>query len=216
MITTNILDRVFRILHNNKTASCYTIEKGDQQYLVTASHVFNGIDNINELKIYHDDKWKILPVKVAFNSLDVGDTIVFKLEKDISPRHKIEYGMGDVLLYTTAYFLGFPFGISISGGELFNKFPIPFVKSGIISNTDSSKHGLITIFLDGHNNKGFSGGPAVWVYPNNPHRLRIIGTVSGYLREATTNKDTLDELEDQRANAGIVECFWIKDIFERL
>ncbi len=216
MITTNIIDRVFRILHNNKTASCYTIEKGDQQYLVTASHVFNGIDNINELKIYHDDKWKILPVKVAFNSLDVGDTIVFKLEKDISPRHKIEYGMGDVLFYSRAYFLGFPFGISISGGKLFNNFPMPFVKSGIISNFDSSRHGLITIYLDGHNNEGFSGGPAVWVYPNNPLRLRIIGTVSGYLTEATTNKATLDKLEDQRANAGIVKCFWIKDIFERL
>ena len=79
MITTNIIDRVFRILHNNNTASCYTIEKGDQQYLVTASHVFNDIDNVNELKIYHDGKWKKLPVKVAFNSLDVGDTIVFKL-----------------------------------------------------------------------------------------------------------------------------------------
>jgi hypothetical protein len=217
MIITNILDRVFRILHNNKTASSYTIEKGDQQYLVTASHVFKDTDNVNELKIYHDKGWKKIPVKVAFNSLGLGDTIVFKLEKDISPRHKIEYGMGNVILYSKAYFLGFPFGMAISDSKvLFNKFPRPFVKSGIISNTDSSKHGLVTIYLDGHNNEGFSGGPVIWVYPNDPNRLKIIGTVSGYLREATTNTDTLDKIENQRANAGIVECFWIQDIFERL
>ncbi len=217
MIITNILDRVFRILHNNQTASSYTIEKGDQQYLVTASHVFKDTDNVNELKIYHDNGWKKIPVKVAFNSLDLGDTIVFKLEKDISPRHKIEYGMCNVILYTKAYFLGFPFEMAISDSTVqFNKFPRPFVKSGIISNTDASKHGLVTVYLDGHNNEGFSGGPAVWVYPNDSQRLRIIGTVSGYLREATTNTDTFDKIENQRANAGIVECFWIQDIFERL
>lgn len=216
MVTTNIFHRVFRISHNGKTASAYTLEKGDSQYLVSAAHVFEGALEIPNVRIFHDGVWKTLAVQTVYNSLEVGDTIVFKLEFDISPRHHVHIGPGGIYVSGWAYFLGFPFGMFTEAGEINRKFPIPFVKAALISSLDSEREGLNVIYLDGHNNKGFSGGPVVCPEPNNPREMRIIGTVSGYLTENPIHRETRDDLVDQETNAGIIEAFWIRDLLDYL
>lgn len=214
MITTNIIQRVFRISHNGKTASAYTIEKNENQYLISASHVFDGSLEIPHVTIYHDGKWKNLDAQTVYNSRDIGDTIVFKLPYDISPRYPISLGTSNVILGTWAYFLGFPFGITNPDKGINNNFPIPFVKAGLISGINAEREGLITVFLDGHNNKGFSGGPVVWINPQNGKESKIIGTISGYLTENPIHTQTLDDIKDYGTNAGIIEAFWIREILE--
>ena len=41
------------------------------------------------------------------------------------------------------------------------------------------KNNYEVLYLDGHNNPGFSGGPVVYKSPNN-NRFQICGVVSGY------------------------------------
>ncbi len=222
MLTANIFQRVFRIQHNGKTASAYTIEKGENQYLVSASHVFEGTVEIPHVTIYHNKKWINIEVQTVFNSLDVGDTIIFKLSCDISPRHEVTLGPDKILLGSWAYFLGFPFGMSTPSGVLNNHYPVPFVKAALISSINAESEGLTTVYLDGHNNKGFSGGPAVWVDPSidpwgDPPgilEMKIIGTVSNYLTESPIHTLTLDDIKDHGTNAGIVEVFWIRNILD--
>ncbi len=212
MITANIIQRVFRISHKGRTASAYTIEKNENQYLISASHVFEGSPEIPSVAIYQDGKWKDIHIQTVYNSRDVGDTIVFKLPYDISPRHKISLGTEKITLGTWAYFLGFPFGITNPDKGINNNFPIPFIKAGLISGLNFEREGLITVFLDGHNNKGFSGGPVVWINPQNREEIQIIGTVSSYLTESPIHTQTLDGIKDYGTNAGIIETFWIKNI----
>lgn len=212
MITANIIQRVFRISHKGRTASAYTIEKDENQYLISASHVFDGTLEIPSVTIYQDGRWKDICVQTVYNSRDVGDTIVFKLPYDISPRHKISLGVENVIWGTWAYFLGFPFGKTNPDKGINNNFPIPFIKAGLISGLNLEREGLITIFLDGHNNKGFSGGPVVWVNPQDRKEIQIIGTVSSYLTESPIHTQTLDDIKDYGTNAGIIETFWIKNI----
>ena len=216
MVTFNVVNRVFRILHNGKTASSYTIEKGECQYLVSASHVFEGCESVTELEIFHDDKWKKIPVAVVFNSLDVADTIVFKLENDLSPRFEIEHGVGGVIYGSWAYFLGFPLGMKGPGSELTDNYPVPFIKAGLVSCIYKKGEGLNVIYLDGHNNKGFSGGPAVWVNPTKPTIMQIIGTVSHYITEPPISTETKESISMYGTNAGLVEVFSINDIFQHI
>ena len=69
--------------------------------------------------------------------------------------------------------------------------PLPFVKAGIVSaiTFELSK----AIYIDGHGNKRFSGGPVVFVPVDGPQdKYQVAGVVSNYptpLREPICNKD---------------------------
>ena len=215
MITTNAIQRVFRIYHKGKTASSYTIEKDNQQYLVSASHVFDE-HTVNEISIYHANQWKKLPVKVVFNSWEYGDTIVFKLPHDISPRHPVSFGPAGVFLGSWSYFFGFPLGLMTRSGKINNDFPLPFVKAALVSSIGAAPHEVTEIFLDGHNNRGFSGGPVVWYQPNKSKDVSIIGTVSGYMIENPIASATQEEVDLIEINSGIIRAYWVKDLFDRI
>lgn len=168
---------------------------------------------MESLTIFHDGAWKKLPVTVVFNSGTIGDTIVFRAEQDISRRLPVELGTDGVIMSSWAYFLGFPLGLFTEGGNLNSKFPLPFVKAGLVSAIDGSRNGLTTLYLDAHNNKGFSGGPVVWRHPDQSGRVpfRIIGTVSGYITEQVSGTENF-AAKQLGANAGIMEAIWIKDL----
>ena len=119
------------------------------------------------------------------------------------------------------YFLGFPFGWD-GGAEYINRdFPIPFVKTGIVSaiieGTDSR------IFIDGHNNKGFSGGPVVFT-PSGQQRtqFRVAGVVAHYptpIAEPVVDKAGRPILDAQSEpvayfveNQGFVVAFNIRHV----
>jgi len=216
-VTTNIIQRVFQISHNGKLGTAYTIEKEDRQYLVSASHVFDGSTEVDSILIYRDGNWVNLPVTVAFHSDSLSaDTIVFLLQEDISPRHPISLNPAGLIIGTWAYFLGYPRGMRTSDRGINRGYPLPFVKAALVSATDFERHGFNTLFLDGHNNKGFSGGPVIWAPPNNPKDIRVVGTISGYVIEHPTSKATKEEISQHETNAGIIEAYWVRGLLDQL
>ena len=99
-------------------------------------------------------------------------------------------------------------------------FPMPFVKAGIIS----AYHFLETShvsYVDGHNNKGFSGGPLVFLPNGLPsNEFRVAGVVANYptpIIEPVVNSDRKPILgvDDQpiayfQENQGFVVAFSIR------
>ena len=215
MITANILQRVFRIKHNNKIGSAYTVEKGECQYLISASHVFEGALEVRKLLIFHDSTWKSIEVEVAYNCLHA-DTIVFSIPSDLSPRLPVQYGTKGIIYGTWGYFLGYPLSIATPGCLVCRNFPLPLIKAVLISGMNSVFHGINIAYLDGHANRGFSGGPGIWIDPTGTKDPQIFGTVSRFVTESPVNLDTKDDGRDYGTNAGIVEARWIEDLFDLL
>lgn len=143
--------------------------------------------------MFKDGDWIKLPVQPLFCKDNNIDIIAFDIgNKTITPKHEVQLGMGGLIVSQDAYFLGFPYGLSTGSGEINNKYPFPFVKKCIVSAVNNQ-----TIFLDGHNNRGFSGGPLVTV--DNKNVVTIIGVVSGYLGDG----------QNKTENSGI---FYAKSI----
>jgi len=182
MITTNIIQRVLFVGYKGKIGTSFTIEKNNRQYLISAKHIFHNINDSDEIEIYNDNLWKKISIKTHFCKDKDVDIIAFSFEKNesITPRYDIDLGLGGTMIGQDAYFLGFPYGLLTDSGEINNKYPFAFVKKCIISAVD--KH---LIYLDGHNNRGFSGGPLV-IADNN--KIKIIGVVSGFIGD-NVNKD---------------------------
>lgn len=175
MLTTNIIQRVLFVRYGESTGTGFTIEKNGKQYLVSAKHVFAGLTEPDDILVFNDGDWRTLhvnPIFCADNSIDI---IAFDLSgKTVTPQHPVELGMHGIAFGQDAYFLGFPYGLSTDSGEINNKYPFPFVKKCIVSSINKQ-----LIYLDGHNNRGFSGGPVVTV--DNKNAVKIIGVVSGFL-----------------------------------
>ena len=105
------------------------------------------------------------------------------------------------------FFLGFPLGLTGSGEEINRKFPLPLVKTGIVSAIDFTPP--YKFWIDGHNNLGFSGGPVVFM----PHELKqsgsaeykIAGVIRGYWpsREKVYGNSN-QEIGYVRENSGII------------
>jgi hypothetical protein len=80
-----------------------------------------------------------------------------------------------------AYFIGFPFGFSLTGGPV---GPLPFSKRAALSlNYWDAK--ADKMYFDGYNNPGFSGAPVLFkdpqdVRPNRSHYY-VAGVVSGFI-----------------------------------
>lgn len=59
---------------------------------------------------------------------------------------------------------------------------MPFVKKAILSTMSRTADGIERLFLDGHNNPGFSGGPVVWAEAGR-NAYKVAGVISGYREE---------------------------------
>lgn len=200
LITTNIIQRVLFVNYQQSVGTAFTVEKNNKQYLVSAKHVFTKLTKPDVIRIFNDNVWKDLDVKPIFcedNSIDI---IAFDLgDKKITPTHKIELGVGGINYGQDAFFLGFPYSKFTDSGQINNKYPFPFVKKAIISAIDKG-----VLFLDGHNNRGFSGGPVVVV--KDDRTIKVIGVVSGFLTDDVNTTE----------NSGIFYAYNIDPIIKEL
>ena len=163
MITSNVIHRTFHIKRDSSTGTAFTIDRDSKQYIVTARHVVEGVKSGNTIEIFHEHQWKNVVVDVAGIGVGEMDVAVLSCPIQLSPSHILEADSGGLMYGQYVYFLGYPFGWD-SGGEQINRgVPLPFVKGGIVSAIEFGD--VSRIFLDAHGNKGFSGGPVVFV-PN--------------------------------------------------
>ena len=178
----NILQRVFQLRCDTKRGTCFTIDVDGRQYIVTAWHIAKSIQESDTVQIMHEESWKDLKVQlVGHGGSDQNDISVLATHIPLSPsRLEIVLGTEEHFFFSQEIcFLGYPYGFTTEIGKANNYFSLPWAKGGIISSWDSEN-----IYLDGHNNPGFSGGPVVC--RNNDESV-VIGVVSGY---RSINKST--------------------------
>lgn len=178
-LTGNVITRVFLIRYGTEMGSSFTIEVDQRQYLVTAKHLVSGIVDGDEIYLRRSDKWEPIKVKVINCEPQDLDISVLVLPMQISPTLPLDPTMDKMILGQEIYFLGFPYGMSNKSGNMNNWFPLPFIKKGILSAIDSRPNGYSVIYVDGHNNPGFSGGPVVFYHSKTKH-FRVAAVVSSY------------------------------------
>ncbi len=148
------------------------------------------------------------------------DIVAFPLSQPVTATLPLEPTTAEIVLGQQVYFLGYPFGLSTASpqGE------VAFIKSGILSAMDTREPNAAVIYVDGHNNPGFSGGPVVF-RRGNTNEFRVAGVIRGYkhemvpvLKKEDLNDPAAKAFEDlyTRANTGIVVAYDIKHIVEAI
>ena len=182
MITVNVYSRVFRIKYAGSYGTCFTMDVEGKQYLVTAKHVVQGISNPGIVEIFYQNNWRTLAVSLVGNAPGETDITVLAPSERLSPAMPLP-ATNDGIVYTQdVYFLGFPYNLFADVGEVNRNFPAPFVKKAILSSMFRTDDRIQALFLDGHNNPGFSGGPVVWSRAGQ-NSYSVAGVISSYRYE---------------------------------
>ncbi len=177
MIPLYVLRSVFHIRCGETSGSgtAFTLNYNDWQFLVTARHVVETISG-NRIDIFHDGEWKSLEVDVIGKGTGEIDVAVLSSPLAIGPRDAVVPASSTgMTIGQQVYFLGFPLGMR--GGSPYD-FPYPLAKSGVLSGVDSW-HGTKLLYVDGHANRGFSGGPLICFLDQTPS-VRIAGVITSF------------------------------------
>ena len=186
-VTSNVLLRVFPVRIANHGGTGFTIEIDKKQYIVTAKHILaGGLPSTIDVQI---DDWITVPVKLVGMGREAEDVVVLATNRQISEVFPLDEGSDELLLGQSVRFLGFFPRVKTSPLPGFKKRGAPLVMSGIVSgfNFGSDNDGTSSIWVDGHNNRGFSGGPVVFqptqARTRKECRWKIAGVISGYVNE---------------------------------
>ena len=216
MVPSNILQRTFRLLHNGATGTGFTFDVDGRQYLATARHVVEGLEAGSNFGVSCSGTWQQVAVGSVWFSPTGADVALLSLERQLSPAHGVVM-LGDGATFSLsqqAYFLGFPYGLQTEVGQLNNDYPIPFVKSGIVSSFSMLSGGSQVVYIDGINNPGFSGGPIVTI--SQKQEVVIVAVVSGYrYNEDKIMLNGQDTGLTYRANTGLVIGYSVKELLQR-
>ena len=177
MITSNVIHRTFNIRCGKATGTAFAIDRDKRQYLITARHVVKDFTSGSTIAILHDRRWKTLPVEVVGIGADVIDVAVLACPIRLAPAHSLVASSKGLTYGQPVYFLGFPFGWNSGMENLNRELPVPFVKAGVVSAmiTGDTSH----IYIDAHGNRGFSGGPVVFVPNGRPsNKFQVAGVIA--------------------------------------
>ena len=113
------------------------------------------------------------------------DVTVLSPATEFGASHALRLTTAKLMLAEEVYFLGFPYGLGLEvKTELNAGFPLPMVKRAVVS---ALGLGDSPLFLDGHNNVGFSGGPVA--RRGTKDEQTVIGTISAYRAEREYVRD---------------------------
>lgn len=210
MITNNVILRTFFVQIASTVGTIFTIDKDGRQYLITAKHIAEKLDSSSEIKIYQEKQWKTLPVKLVGHCDGEIDISVLAASIQVSPTSPLEATSAGLIYGQDVYFLGFPYGMRGEIGKLNRNFPMPFVKKAIVSCIGFGRDVAQTIYLDGYNNPGFSGGPVVFKKPGYPDFI-VASVISGFKSKEEKVYDGDQELAlYYKYNTGIIVSYGIK------
>lgn len=222
MITTNVIQRTFRIKTPHFTGTAFAIDRDGRQYLVTARHLMKGLKSGDMIDIFHQRDWKRIRIEIVGIGAGEIDIAVFACTSQLAPTYDLEPTAGGIALGQVVYFLGFPFGLDGGTHEINREFPLPFVKAGVFS--AMTFEDPRQIFIDGHNNTGFSGGPVVFYEKEDRSKgLKVAGVVAHYPTplQPVVDKDGEPILNGEgepiayvRENPGITVAFEIRHATE--
>ncbi len=186
-ITSNVLQRIFRIKYGESCGTCFTIEVNNKQYVITAKHVVEGVDGAasvevfkDGVEVFKDGVWQKIEAHLVGACSCKVDIAVLAMPMQLSPAHPFNASFGNVALSQDCYFLGFPYGLGTDAGDHNSGYPIPFVKKAMVSAFGEETSEGSLLYLDGHNNPGFSGGPVVITPLTGEPIPKVVAVVSGY------------------------------------
>ena len=219
-VTTNVLLRVFPLRIGNRGGTGFTLEIDRRQYIVTAKHILVG-DVPTEIDVQLDE-WITVPVKLVGMGRDEQDVLVLATNGKISEVFPLDEGTEGLMLGQSVRFLGYFPRVQTSPLPGYKKRGAPLVMSGIVSgfHFDVDADGSPSLWIDGHNNMGFSGGPVVFQPVQAPSReecrWKIAGVISGYVNapvevKTITGKDTAAVAI---SNAGLLRAIPIRVVRE--
>lgn len=204
MIPLALLRSTFHARFGNDQGTIFTINyvttQGKWQYLVTARHNIESMNN-NIIDITYQGSWTSLPVNLIGYGNGIVDVAVLSSSITIGPTDSFPRLLTEGMsIGQQVNFLGFPLGMQGDSPDD-HSFPFPLAKSGSLSGVDSW-NSRNTLFIDGHVNRGFSGGPLIYHRADSPH-----GCIAGVVTHHTIDHVRL-EIGDQSGdvrlgNAGI-------------
>ena len=202
MIAGNVWRRVFRVKCGNNEGTCFTIHIDNKAYFITAKHV---LEKNSQVFIHRAGQWENINVTAINHCGGEVDISVISTDKNDFSNLPMPPIFANLAYGQDVYFLGFPYGMM--SGIVYRGHPIPFVKKAIVSNIDKD----LKIYLDGHNNQGFSGGPVVFK-PQGSNEFQVAGVISSYnaVHEPITihGKQTQDIFYSY--NTGIINAYNIE------
>ena len=213
----------FNFQGDTLTGTCFMVNKDGKQYFVTAAHLFKSSHKSGDIifiRMLIQNQWEPFDASVYFHEDENIDIALFKLPEKVFQNIKLveKVSLGDgISLDTTlvgfgmhVLFYGFP--LTNMGTEALG-IKLPLVKEAVVSG--QIKHnGVDVLVLDGHNNRGFSGGP-VLAYDTSIKKMCIVGVISGYFNE-TINVQYKGERLSFDENSGIILCYGRRYIEEIL
>ena len=214
----NYIQKTFQFVYNDEQATSFLIEYKKENYFVTAKHIFKKNEETAIFKIKQNNglfNGVYLSGKVYYDKNPNVDIAVIK-PNSFKYIAALSVDTSTIIMGDSGYFLGFPYGLSSSDKKLINDgFPIPLVKKAVFSGSYSF-NGLLTIYLDGHNNPGFSGGPIIFKDRREPNsNFHIIGVISGYYPQSNKLKSINGDVE-YFENSGIILGVGSKHIIDIL
>lgn len=228
-----MLSRIFPIRAGKAAGTCFLVDVDQRQYLVTARHIMAGIEPGTAVEIFRHGSWTPLLFKPIFPRNEKIDAVAIALDTALAPRLDLQVSTSGMVLGQKVFFLGFPFGLASRSKDR-NDF-IPFVKAGILSAIDYGDQQTPVVYVDGHNNPGFSGGPIIFANLGDRHRLQIAAVVSGYRNQPTevvevtvpdrisseNGEDTSSQVKQKKVqivleNTGIVIGYELNQLIEAI
>jgi hypothetical protein len=180
----------------------------DRSYLVTARHFAETIQDRADVHLFHDKQWKTLSVALVGHG--TGEVDISVLAPPVvlcPPAVPLPADMGGIIYGQDVYFLGFPYGSFGDIGAINRGLPLPFVRKAVLSCMEFDP--IKRLYLDGHNNRGFSGGPVVFK-PQASQEFKLAGIVSGYrYAEEPIYQGETSLPFSVRENTGIVLAYGI-------
>jgi hypothetical protein len=217
-VPTEMLERTLLIRGKHEQGTAFLIDHKGKTYLVTARHLTTGLPREHPtIQIREKGEWKTVSlVKLIFPESNDVDIAVFVTGDDAPKPFSItsEKSSHGITLGQQVWFLGYPFleGLESEGSN----FEAPFIKRGTASAVVSTNPKAVIFYIDGFNNKGFSGGPILyWSFPD--HVYRILGVVQGYKNdqaEAVVNGRKFDT--NILVNSGILIAYGIDNAIDAI
>lgn len=227
LATNEVLQKVVQIQYKNSTGTAFAVENDSitKQYLITAKHIFIGLNegDIFDINVRKNNNWMRLKVRIYFSNNHDVDVAVLSLVDvvNIKLAYKVALTSADLALSQDVFFLGFPFNLCQMVSDDINEgYPLPLVKKACLSAFYNNGNGIEQLILDGINNKGFSGGPVCFKNINSGE-FSICGVISGYL-PYNSRLFTPQNVESDyyvKENAGIIISYniiYAKEIIDRL
>ena len=204
MVSYDVLTRTFRIKYHDSCATAFTIEENNIQYLVTAKHVFEsaGFPITASIELLINGQYQTFTVFVKYPADTRVDIAVMKTHPYYEVSNKMENNLtsADLIYGQDVYFLGYPYQYDSFLATFPNSCsPVPFIRKATFSGMLKPRPSLL--FLDGHNNPGFSGGPVCYRKADN-ELFPIAGVVSGYYSEKNF---VFDEQTDTQLPLYVIE-----------